>query len=59
LNLCYRLLTAQPEVLDLIDRKQLPFKKPPAYIRVRLYTYRFTGITFYLFFKSFNFFDIN
>ncbi|CAG2175102.1 unnamed protein product, partial [Oppiella nova] len=44
MNLCYRLLTAQPEVLDLLDKSQLPFKKAPKFIRIRSYTYRYTGI---------------
>ncbi|XP_054159752.1 lipase maturation factor 2-like [Oppia nitens] len=43
LNLCYRLLTAQPEVLDLLDKSRLPFKTAPKFIRVRSYIFRFTG----------------
>ncbi|CAG2111519.1 unnamed protein product [Medioppia subpectinata] len=43
MNLCYRLLTAQPEVLDLLDKSQLPFKKAPKFVRIRLFTYRYTG----------------
>lgn len=39
----YRLLTGQPEVLDLIDTTRLPFEKPPKYIRVQMYNYHFTS----------------
>ena len=43
LHLAYRLLNGQQEVIELLDEKRIPFKKPPIYIRARLYTYRYTG----------------
>ena len=45
MNLCYRLLSGTPEVLNLLDRSRLPFNRAPNFIRVRAYTYRYTGIT--------------
>ncbi|KAK3102953.1 hypothetical protein FSP39_015246 [Pinctada imbricata] len=41
-NLVYRLLTNQEEVLQLLDYNPFP-KKPPRYIRAKLYHYYFTG----------------
>lgn len=39
----YRLLMAQPEVLNLIDLRSYPFHtKAPKYLRAHLYTYKFT-----------------
>jgi len=38
----YRLLTEEQEVLNLIDRKRLPFQKAPKYIRMQMYTYKYT-----------------
>ena len=45
LNLCYRLLTAEPEVLNLLDTSRLPFPRhsPPKYLRIGRYLYKFTG----------------
>lgn len=41
LNLAYRLLTNQQEVLELIGENPFP-EEPPKYIKASLYTYRFT-----------------
>ncbi|CAG9770725.1 unnamed protein product [Ceutorhynchus assimilis] len=43
LSLAHRLLTGQPEVLNLLDRSHSPFaNKPPKFIRGVLYKYKFT-----------------
>nr|CAH8849489.1 unnamed protein product [Trichobilharzia regenti] len=41
MNLIYRLLNQQPEVLQLLDLSSLP--NNPKYIRAQLYTYHFTS----------------
>ncbi|OQV19269.1 Lipase maturation factor 2 [Hypsibius exemplaris] len=41
-NFIYRLLEGQPDVIKLIDPTSPFVKKPPKYIRVRLYKYWFT-----------------
>ncbi|CAH8526809.1 unnamed protein product [Heterobilharzia americana] len=41
MNLIYRLLSQQPEVLQLLDQSSLPSN--PKYIRAHLYTYHFTS----------------
>ncbi|XP_063217415.1 lipase maturation factor 2-like [Bacillus rossius redtenbacheri] len=43
MSLTYRLLTAQPEVLRLLDQSRSPFPdNPPKYIKGSLYHYRYT-----------------
>ena len=42
-NLLYRLMTGEPSVLGLLE--PAPFPKPPRYIRVLIYEYRFTTPT--------------
>lgn len=42
-SLAYRILTGQPEVLDLLDTKTNPFnKKPPTFVRAVSYKYFYT-----------------
>lgn len=43
MSLTYRLLSGQPEVLQLLDRSRNPFpSKPPKYIKASLYHYHYT-----------------
>ncbi|XP_064634889.1 lipase maturation factor 2-like isoform X2 [Lineus longissimus] len=42
-NLAYRILTGQPEVMELIDHNPFP-EKPPKFLRAHLYHYHFTSI---------------
>lgn len=43
MSLTYRLLSGQPEVLQLLDTSRNPFpNKPPRYIKASLYHYRYT-----------------
>jgi hypothetical protein len=43
MSLAYRLLTGQPEVLNLMDKANNPFiNKPPKYIRASLFHYHYT-----------------
>jgi len=42
-SLAYRLLQGSPPVLALLDPNSPWQKKPPTYLRVRSYTYHFTG----------------
>ena len=45
LGLAYRLLTASPDVLHLLDTSRLPFpaNSPPKYLRISRYLYQYTG----------------
>lgn len=47
-NFAYRLLTGEPDVLQLIDTQRLPFPEnsPPKYLRMSRYLYKFTGSIF-------------
>lgn len=42
LSLCYRLLTGEPTVLNLLDRHRVAFETPPKYLRISRYLYKFT-----------------
>lgn len=42
LTFCYRLLTGQPEVLQLIKHNPFP-EKPPQYLRAKLHHYHYTS----------------
>ncbi|GAB1609574.1 lipase maturation factor 2-like isoform X1 [Argonauta hians] len=42
LTLCYRLMTGQKEVLQLMDKNPFP-EKPPTYLRATLYHYHYTS----------------
>src|SRR6218665_3709547 len=44
LNLCFRILSHEPDVLSLMDMDRLPFplKSPPKYIRISRYSYEFS-----------------
>lgn len=44
MSLTYRLLKGQPEVLQLLDA-EIPFEKPPKFIRANLYTYKYSPKT--------------
>lgn len=41
INLCYRLLTGEADVLKLINGRQLPFDTPPKHLRISRYQYKF------------------
>lgn len=44
MSLTYRLLSGQPEVLQLLDASRNPFpSKPPRYLKASLYHYRYTS----------------
>lgn len=47
-HFCYRLLTGESDVLDLLDRKRIPFDTPPKFLRISRYLYQFTGIEVFL-----------
>nr|XP_027204940.1 lipase maturation factor 2-like [Dermatophagoides pteronyssinus] len=42
LNLCYRILTGESDVLNLLDTTRLPFDKPPKFLRISRYIYKYT-----------------
>mgnify|MGYP002714247249 CR=1 FL=1 len=44
LNLCYRILTGESDVLNLLDTTRLPFDKPPKFLRISRYLYKYTGM---------------
>lgn len=45
-NLCFRILSHEPDVLALLDTSRLPFPidSPPKYIRISRYNYAFTKL---------------
>lgn len=43
IHLSYRLLTGEKDVLNLLDRKRLPFENPPRYLRISRYLYHYTS----------------
>lgn len=49
LNLCYRILTGESDVLNLLDTTRLPFDKPPKFLRISRYIYKYTGMINYHF----------